>query len=134
MPHGSLSAFSVSSDLGSCTLDGTSGPAIKYQGATYQREAVDGSTTGRNQEGDMIRDFITQKVKWQLEFSPCTRAQLSALLSVVDGEKFTFTYPSICGAGSGEFYVGSRSAPFIFYSDAVDDWLCGGLTMNFIEL
>lgn len=129
-------------------LDGTSTlPALKYQGASYSLESVDGSSAGRNQQGVMIRDKISDKVKWQLEFAPCTQDKLSALLEAVKPASFDFTYPDPTkpsGTATKKFYVGARSSPVwkIVHEDGrlehefvnreVQLW--GNITMNFIEM
>ena len=113
-------------------------PALKYQGASYSREAVDGSSTGRNQKGTMIREMVATKVKWQLEFVPCNQEQLKHLLDAVEGVTFQFTYPDptkTSGASTGTFYVGSRSAP-VWQVDRTSSSgaLWGNLKMDFIEM
>ncbi len=128
-------------------LDGTGTlPALKYQGATYSRQAVDGKSAGRNQKGKMIRDLVTSKDKWQLEFAPCTQAQLGALLKEIDGASFSFTYPDpLYGSGmsghasatrTATFYVGDRSAPVFLIKHTgtrtVELW--GNVTFNVIEI
>lgn len=124
--------------INNITLDGKSTlPALKYQGASVSIEAVDGSSTGRNQSGEMIRDLITQKLKWKLEFVPCTQTQLAALLTQINGASFTFTYPDPLGRQSPptKFYVGSRSAP-VWQIDrnnnAVGLW--GNVSFDVIEM
>lgn len=97
------------------TLDGGTLPALKYQGASYSRQAIDGSAAGRNQKGKMIRALITQKDKWHLEFAPMTPAQLKSLLEEIDEETFSFTYPDpITGTNKTKtFYVGDRSGAIL---------------------
>ena len=97
-------------------LDGSSSfPALKWQGATYSRQAVDSANTGRNQEGDLIRDLITQKDKWKLEFIPCTSTELNALLTTIDGAFFQFTAPNVGSTTTDTktFYVGDRTATML---------------------
>ena len=124
--------------IGGVALDGRSTlPALKYQGASVSVEAVDGSSTGRNQSGEMIRDLITQKLKWKLEFVPCTTAQLSALLNAINGASFTFVYPDPLGRPNPptKFYVGSRSAPVWKVdrsNNAVGLW--GNVSFDVIEM
>ena len=126
--------------IGGVPLDGSSTlPALKYQGASYSLESVDGSSAGRNQQGVMIRDKIADKVKWQLEFAPCNQAKLSALLAVVKPASFSFTYPDpskSSGTTTGTFYVGARSTPVwkIEHTGNRDVELWGNVTMNFIEM
>ena len=123
-------------------LDGSGTlPALKYQGASYSRQAVDSSSTGRNQSGTMIRDMITSKDKWQLEFVPCTQTQLYNLLTEIDDASFEFTYPNpmaSSGTTTKDFYVGDRSAPVwkIEHNEnsGRDVELWGNVTFNVIEL
>ena len=118
-------------------------PAIKYQGASYSRQAVDGSTAGRNQSGTMMRDMITSKDKWQLEFAPCTQEQLGNLLALLDQESFSFTYPNPMYTGSSgsatvtkTCYCGDRSAPVykIKHTGTRYVELWGNLSFSIIEM
>lgn len=124
-------------------LDGSNGyPAIKYQGASYSRQAIDGSTAGRNQSGTMMRDMITSKDKWQLEFAPCTQEQLGKLLKLLDQESFSFMYPNPLYDGTGNptitktCYCGDRSAPVFTIKHTgtryVELW--GNLSFSIIEM
>lgn len=128
-------------------LDGTDGyPALHYGGATYSRQSYDGSSAGRNQNGEMIRDQIAQKDKWQLEFVPCTQTQMGNLLKELDNETFQFTYPNPLypnanGGVSGKvitktFYCGDRSAPVFQISPtgSREVGLWNNLTFDVIEV
>lgn len=114
-------------------------PALKYQGASFSLEGVDSASTGRNQSGKMIRDLVSTKIKWQLEFVPCTQSQLKHLLDAVAGASFLFEYPDptkTSGTTNDKsFYVGSRSAP-VWQVDRSNSGvgLFGNVTMNFIEM
>lgn len=127
--------------IGGVSLDGSGSlPALKYQGASYSRQAIDSSSTGRNQHGEMIRDLISQKDKWQLEFVPCTQAEFSALISVLDSASFNFTYPNPKGTGviTKVCYCGDRSAPVFMLGDKKDTnrsvGLWGNFSVNIIEM
>ncbi|MBO4733500.1 MAG: hypothetical protein J5662_03395 [Clostridia bacterium] len=114
-------------------------PAIKYQGASVSLEGVDSASAGRNQNGTMIRDLVATKVKWQLEFVPCTQTQLKHLLDAVAGASFLFEYPDptkTSGTTSTKyFYVGTRSAPVWKIDRSTSSGgLWGNVTMNFIEM
>lgn len=117
------------------SLNGGSYPALKNKGASFSIEAIDGSGAGRNQEGTVIRDLIAQKIKWQLTFAPCTSSQLANLLSLINGETFSFTYPNpVTGTSStGSFYVGARSAP-VCLCDSNGNILWDNLSFNVIEI
>lgn len=124
--------------LGQVALDGKSTlPAIKYQGASFSLNAVDSASAGRNQSGTMIRDMVTTKIKWQLEFVPCNQTQLSNLLNAISGSFFEFTYPDplkASGTSTKTFYVGDRSAP-VWEVDRTNEsaGLWGNVKMDFIE-
>lgn len=125
--------------IGGVALDGKSTlPALKYQGASFSLESVDSANTGRNQDGLMIRDMITTKIKWQLEFVPCSQAQLKNLLYAISGSSFQFTYPDplkTSGTSTGTFYVGARSAPVWKVDRSTSSGgLWGNVTMDFIEM
>ncbi len=110
-------------------LDGSSTlPALKFGGATYSRQAVDSANTGRNQSGELIRDLITQKDKWRLEFAPCSSTQLTALLNQIDSAFFTFTSPF----GSKTFYVGDRTAG-VLKIDKNGNAVWGNISFDIIE-
>lgn len=115
-------------------LSGGAYPSVAFQGASFSIESMDGSGAGRNQNGDMIRDFIGEKIKWQLTFVPCTPAQLANLLALVDGESFQFTYPNpVTGATeTRKFYCGARSSP-VCLCDKQGNITWGNLTFNVIE-
>ena len=117
------------------SLNGGTYPALKYQGASYSRQAVDSANSGRNQAGDMIRDLITQKDKWRLEFAPMTPAQLHALLNEIDDAFFTFTAPSATTSSATEtktYYVGDRSAAVLHF-DTNGNPLWGNVSFDIIE-
>ena len=113
-------------------------PAIKYQGASYSRQAVDSANTGRNQKGTMIRDMLGQKDKWQLEFVPCDQIAMKNILNLLDASSFQFTYPNPVGTGNvtKTFYCGDRSSPVFSITRTgtriVGLW--GGLSVDVIEM
>ncbi len=60
----------------------------------------------RSASGLLIRNPIAQKVKFELEFAPMNKAELQALMSMMDSEKFAVTYEDIITGAikSGDFY------------------------------
>lgn len=129
--------------IGGQPLDGSGSdsvrlPALKYQGATYSRQAVDSANTGRNQKGVMIRDMVGQKDKWQLEFAPCDQVAMKNLLTLLDKSSFQFTYPDPTGSSTTTktFYCGDRSSPVFKLTKTgtriVGLW--GGLSVDVIEM
>lgn len=126
--------------IGGTPIDGSSTlPPLKYQGASFSLEDIDSASTGRNQQGTMIRDRVATKIKWNLEFAPMTTSQLGALMHAIQGQSFSFTYPNVLSGGggviSGTFYVGQRSAP-VWKIDRNNSsgGLWGNVTFNLIEM
>lgn len=92
---------------------------------------VDGET-GRNANGDMVRDRITTKRKIELEWGMLTQDECSAILNAVSPVFFDVSYPDpILGQTTKTVYVGDRSAPRYSFVEKFKPW--SGLKMNLIE-
>lgn len=92
---------------------------------------IDGET-GRNAEGNMIRDRVTTKRKLDCEWGMLTQLECSTILNAVQSIFFNVTYPDpILGMTTKTFYVGDRSTPAYSFSNKLKPW--SGLTMNLIE-
>lgn len=95
-------------------------------------QAVDGDS-GRNANGDMVRDYITTKRKMDIEWGPLTDGEISTILNAVMGVFFSVTYPDPMSGGmlTKTCYVGDRTSPSYSWNDKLPKW--EGLTMSFIE-
>ncbi len=95
-------------------------------------QAVDGES-GRNANGDMVRDYIATKRKADLEWGALSDAEISPILQAVMSPFFEVTYPDpmVGGITTKTFYVGDRSSPSYSWHDKLPKW--EGLTMSFIE-
>ena len=116
-------------------MNGIDLPMPAFKGATFSVQDIDSSETGRNQKGDMIRERVATKIKWQFTFPPLTRKMGSALLNALSGASFDFTYPDPfkeTGTTTKKCYVGDRSAPF--YSMASGVPMLQNITFSIIEL
>lgn len=92
---------------------------------------VDGET-GRNANGDMVRDRITTKRKLEIEWGMLTQSECSTILSAVSAVFFTVNYPDpISGQSTRTFYVGDRTAPAYSFTNKFKPW--SGLKFNLIE-
>lgn len=92
---------------------------------------IDGET-GRDANGNMVRDRVTTKRKLDCEWGFLTQSEMSTLLSSVTNEFFSVSYPDpIIGQTTKTFYVGDRSSPAYSFSEKLKPW--SGLKMNFIE-
>ena len=92
---------------------------------------VDGET-GRNANGDMVRDRITTKRKLECEWGQLSQAEISQILNAVSGVFFSVSYPDpINGQTTGTFYVGDRTSPAYTFTNKFKPW--SGLKFNLVE-
>ncbi|HFU4173945.1 TPA: DUF6711 family protein [Streptococcus suis] len=92
---------------------------------------VDGDT-GRNANGDMVRDRITTKRKLECEWGMLTQAEMALIQSAVQPVFFSVSYPDpILGQTSKTFYVGDRTAPAYSFTEKFKPW--SGLKFNLVE-
>lgn len=98
-----------------------------------------GGSTGRNLNGDMLRDRVKIVEKIEMEFPPMWEADEQVMLTLVSSEFFTCRFKSL-RTGSYrvmEMYVGDR-ADSVFYDYTMAKRQNGharitGLKFNFIE-
>lgn len=95
-------------------------------------QAIDGES-GRNANGDMIRDYITTKRKIELSWGPLSDKEIAPILKSVMSPFFSVTYPDPMDGSMATrtFYVGDRSIPAYSWHDKLPKW--EGLSMNFVE-
>lgn len=92
---------------------------------------VDGET-GRNANGDMVRDRITTKRKLECEWGALSQSEASQILNAVSGVFFSVSYPDpIEGQTTKTFYVGDRTSPIYTFTNKFKPW--SGLKFNLIE-
>lgn len=91
------------------------------------------SDSGRNANGDMIRDVITSKRKLDLEWGPLTDSEISTILKAIKEPFFQATYPDPEEGMivTKTFYAGSKSTPTYSWHPTLPKW--EGLSVNFIE-
>lgn len=88
--------------------------------------------SGRNANGDMVRDRIATKRKVSLEWPPLTQAEVSQILSLVSPEFVNVEYldPQL-GVVTKNMYVGDREGSVLVLDLATGRW--SGLKFNLIE-
>jgi len=102
---------------------------------------IDGSETGRNQNGDMMRDRVAggsdAKRKISCTWKGLTNSEISDLLRAMDDVSFSLTYPDpyTGTARTATVYVGDRSAP-VWRNGASSSSkiIWESLSANFVEL
>ncbi|MBO0476162.1 hypothetical protein DOK76_03710 [Vagococcus sp. DIV0080] len=96
---------------------------------------IDADSSGRNANGDMVRDVITQKVKLELKWGPLNDSEASNILTAVKKAFFTVNYPDP-ESGKQEtktFYCGDRSLPAYSWNKKFKQIKWQNLSLNLIE-
>lgn len=102
---------------------------------TVTLNTIDADSSGRNANGTMVRDIITQKVKIEAKWGPLSSQESSLILKSVKGKFFTLNYPDPEEGTqmTKTFYVGDRSAPAYSWNEKLQRVEWSNLAMNFIE-
>lgn len=97
---------------------------------------IDSSNAGRNLDGDMLRDRIAKKRKISCVWNGLTDSEISTLLTAMEDESFSLTYPDALLGTSRTMtvYVGDRTAPVYRYDDVKNSYFWQNLSANFIEM
>jgi hypothetical protein len=106
-------------------LNGVSLPEPAHGGAIFSVQDIDSAETGRNQNGDMMRERVATKIKWQFTFPPLNREKCSALLNAISGVTFELEYPDpykASGTTTKTCYVGDRTTPIYSTASGMPMW------------
>lgn len=58
-------------------------PYIAHGGVKWSRNDVDGPNAGRMQNGEMMRDYISTKYRWDITCRPLTAVEQSIVLQLI---------------------------------------------------
>lgn len=67
-------------------------PYIAFGGIKWSRNDVDGPNAGRMQNGEMQRDRISTKYRWDITCRPLTAAEQATLLQLIQPEYINVEY------------------------------------------
>lgn len=97
-------------------------------------QSVSDSNAGRDMQGTMHVNIVTQKRKLELAWNAVDFTTASEILNAVNHKTFNVTYHDALtnDTETREFYVGDRSAPV--YSYAVGHQWYSNITFNLIEV
>lgn len=81
-------------------------PCVAFGGLKWQRSDIDGPSAGRGTNGDVIRDRIAIKIRWDVTCRPVTGEEQSKILQLIEPEFVTLKYldPVTNGEKTGIFY------------------------------
>lgn len=100
-------------------------PLIKNQGVKWTRSDVDGPNAGRLMTGDLVRDRITTKIRWDISCIPLTEEQLAMMLTLIEPEWVTVEYTDLATrtAKTAQFYSNNFSVSVLLRrKDGTDYW------------
>ena len=108
-------------------------PYIARGGLQWQRSDVDGPNAGRMMNGDMQRDRVATKIRWDVTCRPVTPAELSIILRAIEPEFVTVKYddPVQNTTVTGTFYSNNFPVTFLGVTGSGERW--NGLTFPLIQ-
>ena len=96
---------------------------------------IDADSSGRNANGEMVRDVIAQKTKLSIKWGPLSDAEISDILQRINQQFFVVIYPDpqIGRQRSKTFYAGDTSMPSYSWNDKFKAMKWENLSVNLIE-
>ena len=110
-------------------------PYIAFEGLKYSMQAVDGPAAGRTQSGDMVRDVVAYKIRWDVTCKPLNSSELSTILTLIKPESFNlrFLNPETNTTKTGSFYSNNVPAQFKLHR-ANGEEIWAGVAFPLIEI
>ena len=107
---------------------------VKFSGIKYQRNDIDGPSAGREIiNGDMIRDRVSIKGKWNVECVAMSWSDLRTLYNLILPETFTLTTNMLTGTNTN-YTVYSNNVTFNFLIAKPGTDLYNGFAFPLIEV
>lgn len=101
---------------------------------TWTLTDISSDSSGRNAQGDMLKDRIAQKVKLSCKWAYLSQTDAAGLLGAVNASIFfSVAYPDPMQGNTvaRTFYVGDRTAPLFAVQDGVPGWQ--NIAFDFIQ-
>ena len=98
-------------------------------------ETIDADSSGRNANGEMVRDVIAQKTKLTLKWGPLSDSEVSDILQRINNPFFVVVYPDpqLGRQKSKTFYAGASTMPSYSWNDKFKTMKWQELSVNMIE-
>ncbi|MFW0731747.1 DUF6711 family protein [Enterococcus raffinosus] len=103
---------------------------------TVSIQTLDSGSSGRNANGDMVRDILGRKTKLDAKWGPLNTSEVSLILRLIDAAFFTVRYldPQEGGLITKSFYCGDSSTPVYSWNAKFSKMMWQGLSVPFIEM
>ena len=105
------------------------------QELTVGLQTIDADSSGRNANGEMVRDVIAEKVKLTVKWGPLNSVNMANILRNINGTFFPIRYfdPKEGGLVTKTFYSGDRSAAVYSWNEKFQKLMWQNLSVDFIE-
>lgn len=110
-------------------------PYIAFGGLKWSRNDIDGASAGRMQTGEMKRDRIATKYRWDVTCRPLTAAEQALILQLIQPEYIDVrhTDPMTNTITTGRYYSNNFPSTFcVRYSNGTEYW--NGLAFPVIQV
>ncbi|WP_270265206.1 DUF6711 family protein [Lactococcus formosensis] len=96
---------------------------------------IDADSSGRNANGEMVRDVIAQKTKLVIKWGPLSDSEVSDILQRINKPFFNVIYPDpqLGRQRTKTFYAGDSTTPSYSWNDKFKAMKWENLSVNFIE-
>ena len=110
-------------------------PYIAYGGLQWQRSDIDGENGGRTLDGNMTRDRLAIKIRWDVTCRPLKSSEISKVLTAIEPEYITLRYtnPVLNTESVAQFYSNNIPASFCMKDRTGTEWW-QGLTFPVIQV
>lgn len=102
-------------------------PYIAFGGLKWSRNDVEAANAGRMQNGDMQRDRVAIKYRWDVTCRPVTAAEQAMLLTLIEPEYVTVTYtdPTTNATATETYYSNNIPSTFCIRHPNGTEWWTG---------
>ena len=106
------------------TIDGTDiTDFIAFRGLKWLRSDIDGSSSGRNMAGSMIRDRVATKMRLDITCRPLKSSEHKLLMSLLEPEFVSVYYDDpMRGTGSVIMYSNNHSSEYCIKKPNGEEW------------
>lgn len=110
-------------------------PYIAFGGIKWSRNDVDAANAGRNQQGNMVRDRISTKYRWDITCKPLLADEQSVVLQLIQPEYITVRYtdPLTNTQKIGKYYSNNFPSTYLISNDKGEEYW-SGLTFPVIQV
>lgn len=110
-------------------------PYIAFGGLKWSRNDVDGPNAGRMQNGEMERDRVATKYRWDVTCRPLTAAEQATILALIEPEYINLTYldPKDNTVKTARYYSNNFPSTYMIRRSNGEEWW-NGLTFPLIEV